>query len=211
MLDNNTEKLAKTLSVTRQAFRSMKCDFLRNKIWAFCFMRVEKRRQQPVTNPPQVELWHAQLTAADMRWQTETLSPVLNEQTCLPVDKTAAAYCLTDQPPTPAEKQSTLIGQVADTYLNRCQCALCMSEETCMTLSRMFPLSFLICCSHIIKTDFSTHEKGIFTICKWVKGYSLLCLFLAYFPFLGEQLPHAETAGKKETEAGTHNINTHFE
>lgn len=35
-------------------------------------------------------------------------------------------------------------------------------------------------------------------ICKWVKGYSLVCLVLEYFPFPEEQLPHAETAGKKE-------------
>ena len=82
---------------------------------------------------------HVQLTAADMRCQLaaapQAETPVcgLNEQTCPPTtDKTAGVYCRPDQPPTPAlvrhqtvsesvMLKTHLIGQVADTYLNRCQ------------------------------------------------------------------------------------------
>ena len=70
-----------------------------------CRLKEYKPRKK---NPPQVELRHAQVTAADMRCQlaaAQSESPVtgLNEQTFPPtVDKTAGANCLTDQPPTPA-------------------------------------------------------------------------------------------------------------
>lgn len=50
-------------------------------------------------------------------------------------------------------------------------------------------------------------------MCLLVKGYCLLCLFLAYFPSLEEQLPHVETAVRKErmrTESGKHNVSTDF-
>lgn len=109
---HKTEKLSKMLSIAVGYFNYFAVS---NATWWRIKCWVKKQRLQPLTNLPQVEPWHAQLTAADMRcqlaelcaaapqadWWLDPDTPVagLNEQTCLPTIDKNCRRLQSDWPP----------------------------------------------------------------------------------------------------------------